>query len=276
MEVLAGPAVDDVLSALVEEVDGGACGGAADGVVDDGGAAAEAVEVGADLAGPVGEGVVDGEVGAVGVDEAGLGGSSGEVDDVGSGVLGVLDEQGADAAGRGGDEDDRLGSQRGESEDAEGGAAGADHRDGFGVVEAVGYGVELVGLGDGEFGVAAGGVADVGDDVPAEPVGVGALAERFDGAGDFAAGDGGQRGGSGVRAGHALAQGGVEQVYAGGADGDPDLAGPGDGVLDALVGEVLGGAEGVEADGVHGGLPGVSVLVPVSVPVSPLFGLKRA
>lgn len=76
-----------------------------------------------------------------------------------------------------GDEDDGVRAEWGEAEDAEGGAAGADHGDGFGVVESFGYGVELVGLGDGEFGVAAGGVADVGDDVAAEPGGVGALAE---------------------------------------------------------------------------------------------------
>lgn len=75
VESAAGPAVDDVLSALAEEVDGGAGGGGSDGVVDDGGASAEAVEVDADVARPVGEGVVDGEVGAVGPDEGDFGGT---------------------------------------------------------------------------------------------------------------------------------------------------------------------------------------------------------
>ena len=41
---------------------------------------------------------------------------------------------------------------------------------------------------------------------------------------------------------------------AGRGDGDPHLAGAGDGVFGPLVAKVLGGAEGVEADGVHGGL----------------------
>ncbi|BBC34302.1 hypothetical protein SGFS_055960 [Streptomyces graminofaciens] len=45
-------------------------------------------------------------------------------------------------------------------------------------------------------------------------------------------------------------------MYARRGDGDTDLAGARPGVLDLLIGEVLGRAEGVQADGVHGGLLG--------------------
>lgn len=89
----------------------------------------------------------------------------------------MLDEKGADAAYRRGDDGDGVGAEFGELQDAQGGAAGADHGDGFGRVESCGDRVELVGVHDGEFGVATGGRADVGDDVAAEPGGVGALAE---------------------------------------------------------------------------------------------------
>ncbi|GGZ26991.1 hypothetical protein GCM10010343_62890 [Streptomyces avidinii] len=51
----------------------------------------------------------------------------------------------------------------------------------------------------------------------------------------------------------APAEAGVEEVDTGGGDGDADLAGGGNGDVRVLVGEVLGGAEGVEADGAHGG-----------------------
>ncbi|CAM5533062.1 hypothetical protein SFUMM280S_07028 [Streptomyces fumanus] len=70
------------------------------------------------------------------------------------------------------------------------------------------------GVGDGEFGVAAGGEAEVGDDALAEPVARGARAEGVDHARDLAAGDGGQDRRRGGRALVALAQGGVQQVDA--------------------------------------------------------------
>ena len=54
---------------------------------------------------------------------------------------------------------------------------------------ASGNDVEPVGGGDGEFGVAAGDHAQVGDDAPAEPLAAGALAEGVDRAGDLAPGD---------------------------------------------------------------------------------------
>lgn len=103
--------------------------------------------------------------------------------------------------------------------------------------------------------------AEVGDDASAEPARVGALAECVDDAGDLAARDGGEFRGGGVGAEGALAQGCVEEVYAGRGDGDADLAGAGYGVLGLFVAEVLGRSEGVEADGVHGGLPCVACRV---------------
>ncbi len=112
--------------------------------------------------------------------------------------------------------------------------------------------MQSVGVGDGVLGIPSGREAEVDDDLAAEPVGVGAGAEGVDGAGDLAAGDGGQLGEGGGGALEALAEGGVEEVDSGGGDGDADLAGGGYGGFGALVDEVLGGAEGVEADGAHG------------------------
>ncbi|GGT20246.1 hypothetical protein GCM10010271_24160 [Streptomyces kurssanovii] len=115
----------------------------------------------------------------------------------------------------------------------------------------------------------------MGDDALAEPGGVGALAEGLDDAGDLAAGDRRQFHGDRVRAPRALAQSGVEEMDTGGGDGDPYLAGAGYGVVGRLVGQVLRGAEGVQADGVHG----VGSLVTgstVLVSSGPLFNLKRA
>jgi hypothetical protein len=108
-------------------------------------------------------------------------------------------------------------------------------------------------FGDRQFGVAAGDEAEVGDDPLAEPQVRDALAQRLDDAGDLAAGDGGQEGRLGRRSLCALAQGGVQEVDTRRPYGDTDLAGARPGVLDLLVGEVLGRAEGVQADGVHGG-----------------------
>lgn len=180
----------------------------------------------------------------------------GQAYDGGPGVLGVLHEQGADTARGGRDQGDGVGAEVGELQDAQCGATGADHGDGFGFVEAGRDPVEPVGVGDGEFGITAGGRAEMGDDAVAEQSGVGGPAEHVDRSGDFPAGDGGQLGGGREGACHALTQGGVQEVHARRGDGDTDLAGAGYGVVGRLVREVLGGAEGVEADGVHGGLPG--------------------
>jgi hypothetical protein len=87
-------------------------------------------------------------------------------------------------------------------------------------------------------------------------------AERVDGAGDLAAGDGGQLGRRPGAADGALAQCGVDEVDPGGGDPDADLAGAGVGVVDLLVDQVLGRAEGVQADGVHGGLLALSRVAP--------------
>ena len=48
-----------------------------------------------------------------------------------------------------------------------------------------------------------------------------------------------------------LAEGGVQEVYAAGVDGDPDLVGGRVEIGQLVEDEVLGGAELVEADGVH-------------------------
>ncbi len=111
------------------------------------------------------------------------------------------------------------------------------------------------GVGDRQLGVPAGDEAEVGDDPPAEPLGRGVRAERVDHPGDLTAGHGRQLGRGRAGAAQALAQGRVEEVDPGRPDGDPDLAGTGHRVLDPLVREVLGGAEGVQSDGVHGGSP---------------------
>lgn len=265
---VGGVPVGDVRAAGGEERDGGAGVRAAD-ALEDPGDGALAVG-GADPVRPVVAGVVDGEIGAEAGDGGRFGGAAGRADDGGAAVPGVLDEERADAAGRREDEDGVLGAEGGEAEDAHGHPAGAHHRDGPVEGDGVGEVVQPVGGGDGAFGVAAGDHAEVGDDAAAEPGGVGVRAERVHGAGDLAAGDGGEGGFRpvGERGG---AQGGVDEVDAGGGDGDPDLAGAGLGVGDLLVAEVLGRAVGVELDGVHGGgvvLPGGPVGRSAGGPVS--------
>ncbi len=131
--------------------------------------------------------------------------------------------------------------------------------------------VEAFGVGDGEFGVAAGREAQVGHHPPAEPPPVHAVAERVHDPGDLpgrARSAGAGR--SGQRALMALPQGRVEQVHPGRGDRDPHLAGARDRVGDLLVGQVLGRAERVQADGVHGTPQGDGAVCPR------LSDLKRA
>jgi uncharacterized protein (DUF2237 family) len=101
----------------------------------------------------------------------------------------------------------------------------------------------------------------VGDDAAPDPGCLRAVALRLDPARDLTAGDGGQAGEGAHR--DARPQAGVDEVHAGGLDGDPDLSGAGLRGADLLVAEVLGGPEGVEADGVHGGHPEGSTLLEV-------------
>lgn len=169
-------------------------------------------------------------------------------------VPGVLHEQGADAAGRRGDHGHRVGAELGELQDSHRRTARADHGDGLREVQALGDLVDAVDIGDGQFGVAAGREAEVGDHALAEPQRRDTLAEGLDDTGDLAAGDGGQGRGFGRGPSHALAQGGVEEVDSGRFHGDTDLARARQRVRDLFVGEVLGRAEGVQADGVHGAL----------------------
>jgi len=134
--------------------------------------------------------------------------------------------------------------------------------------------VQACGVGDGEFRVAAGSEAEVGDDPLAEPAVGSVRSERVDHPGDLPAGDRRQLGGGRAGAAQALAQGGVEEVYPGCPDGDPDLAGTRHRVLDLLVREVLGGTEGVQSDGVHRAPPGLSR--GARAPRHPPCDLKRA
>src|SRR6478609_5395540 len=94
-------------------------------------------------------------------------------------------------------------------------------------------------------------------DAPPAPRRVDPGAEGVDDPGDLAARDRGELG-EGERAARGLpaAQGRVEQVDAVRAHGDADLARAGHGVGHLLEHEVLGRAEGVQADGVHGSSSG--------------------
>lgn len=156
--------------------------------------------------------------------------------------------------GRRRDDGHGAGGQVGELQDAHRRTARADQGDGRRVVDALRDLVQAGGLRDGQFGVAAGGEADVGDHALAEPGGVDSLAGRIDRAGHLAAGDRGQRRQFGERALEAAPDRGVQEVHAGRRDGDADLAWSRYRVRRLLVREVLGRAEGVQADGVHGGL----------------------
>src|SRR5690606_36201197 len=96
LDALGRPAEDDVPAAGREQTDHRAGDVAAHTVVDDGDLAAQVLEP----VGPAGGRVVDGEVGAARRHAGRLRGASGQSDDGGAGVPGVLDEERADAAGR--------------------------------------------------------------------------------------------------------------------------------------------------------------------------------
>ena len=116
------------------------------------------------------------------------------------------------------------GPEPGELEDPHRRTARSDHGYGLGEVQVLRYLVQAVDVGDGEFGVASGREAEVGDDPPAEPVRGRRRrrgprrCRRPHGRGWWAAGWGRARG-PGARA-----QGGVEEVDSGRGDGDTDLA----------------------------------------------------
>ena len=118
-------------------------------------------------------------------------------------------------------------------------------------VQALGELVQAGRVRHGQLGVPAGREADVRDHALAEPLRGHALPDGLDGSGDLAARHRGQRGQLRQRPLVALADRGVDEVDSRRGDGDTHLARRRPGVLDLLVREVLGGAEGVEADGVH-------------------------
>ena len=170
----------------------------------------------------------------------------------GAAVLGVLRQQGAHTAGRAEHEHGVAGFDLRVPQYPHDSAAGADQGDGLRRGHVPGDGLEGRGVGDGQFGVAAGCRAEMDGDAPAEPAGVGPLAQQLDSAGDFAARDGGQVWQRQRADPVAAAERGVDQVHARCLHGDPDLAGSGYRIGDFLVRQVLGGAEGVQTDGVHG------------------------
>jgi hypothetical protein len=102
-----------------------------------------------------------------------------------------------------------------------------------------------------QLGVPLAGHAQVGHDPAAQPRIVHALAHRVDHTADLAAGDGGQIGQRERPARSARADRRIEQVDTHGPHRDPHLPRLRLGVVDLLVDEVVGRAEGVEADGVH-------------------------
>jgi len=145
-----------------------------------------------------------------------------------------------------------VGRERGDLEDGHRRAAGADHGHRGVVGQAVGDLVQRVGVAHRELGVAAARRPEVGRHAPAQPALVGARAHRIDDAGHLAPRYGrklGQRQRP-LRAPGADHR--VDDMQPGRGDGDPHLAGAGHGVVDLLVAQVLGRAEGVQADGAHG------------------------
>ena len=178
-----------------------------------------------------------------------------ERDDAGPGHERALHEERAEPAGRGGDDDGVRGGDLREVEDADGGAARADHGDRVGCGDVVGHAVQRLHGDDGEPGVpaAVGRPAEVGRDAASAPGGVDAGPDDVHDPRDLAAGDRrqvGQREGATRRL--TAAQRRVEQVDAVRADGDADLPGAGLRVGDGVEDEILGRSERVQTDGVHG------------------------
>ena len=238
-----------------EEVERGLSGLAADAVEQRGDGSVAAVAEGGDHAiGPVGLAVVDGDVGPEVAHEVHLGGAAGQADGDRSGTVRGLDEQRAEPARRRGDQHHVVGGEVGHLEDAHRGAAGADHGDGSRRGHVVGQRVECGHRGQGLLGVAAAGLAEVGDDAAADPDGVDAGPGAIDAAGHLPPRGHRQVGKGEGPARLAGADRGVDEVDPGGLDGDADLALAGVEVGHLLQGEGVGPAEFVLADGVHGGL----------------------
>ncbi len=200
--------------------------------------------------GPVGRVVVDRDVGLqlgepVQFGLAACGRDHGRAD-----CLRRLHEQPAEAAGSRRDQHDVVGSDRLGLEDAQRRPPGADRGDGRRRIDMVGH-LEEIRDRRGRLGrVTAGDHPEVGHDPPVAPGLVDAGAERIDHARDLAAGNGGQLGRR-HRTRLPLPKRGVEQVYAGCLDRDPDFAGSGLEVRQLVEDQVGCGSELVKPDCVH-------------------------
>ena len=170
-----------------------------------------------------------------------------------AGAQGALDEQCAEAACGAGDEHDVVLGDLGDVEDPERRAAGADHGDARGGAHPVGQHVQARRVGDDALGVAAARLAEVRDDAPADPGVVDVLAGRGDDARDLAARDRREVGQRERAHRGPAADRGVEEVDAGGGDVDEDLPRAGRRIVDLLPAQVVGRAELVQSDRVHGG-----------------------
>ena len=142
----------------------------------------------ADALGPAGLRVVDRDVGAERAHALGLGGAAGDADGERAGVARRLQEEGAEAARGRGHEHGVVGLEPRGVEDADRGAAGADHRHRRLGAQVAGDLVQRRGGRERELRVAAVGLPEVGDHAAPAPALVGARAEQVDGAGDLAAG----------------------------------------------------------------------------------------
>ncbi|GDY75895.1 hypothetical protein SAV31267_053800 [Streptomyces avermitilis] len=132
--------------------------------------------------------------------------------------------------------------------------------------------MEAVGIGDGEFGVAAGGEAEVGDDALAEPVARDARAEGLDGAGDLAAGNRGQRGGLGAGPRTPSRRAASRRCTPAAATAIRTWPGPGSGSSTFSYARFSAGPKAWRRTACMGGLP---LWVP-DEQVSPAFNLKLA
>nr|WP_240776944.1 hypothetical protein [Nonomuraea basaltis] len=136
-----------------------------------------AVQFLANAFGPAGPGVVDGDRRAEPARDGGLGRPARHSGDRRAHVYRGLDEQAADPARRAEHQHHVLGRQTGDVQDAYRGAAGADGRHGRVVGHAVRDLVHRGRLAYGQLRVTAGGQSEAGDDAPAQPARLNAVAE---------------------------------------------------------------------------------------------------
>ena len=260
-----GAAAGEALEDLAEDV-------AAD-VFDDDVHAAFLGEL-ADLRGPVGFGGVHDEFRAELEGEGAFGVAGGGGDDARAKFAGDLDGGTADATRSADDEDPVAGFHLDAvGEHVHGGAAGEGEGGGGHFIDAVRQRQEGAGGDDDFFCEAAvaldaeelavqadgflalpaeftGAAEDVGldGDAVADAPLIDVGAEGFDLAGDFAAGDAGERDGNGQRAGFAPE---IEAVQTAGADADADLVGGRNGIGQVAEGQRTGTAVGEDLDGFH-------------------------